>query len=309
MKGKTFLFFSFVLISTGMAGIDLYAAESEQSETVEEAPAVVSDSVFSQSDVSDDGIVVRRDKKKITRKYALSFQVLDPVLKSFALSKKFDFAGEEAVSRLIIPSVSVESQFELHRYVTLGIRGSVIPELIANPFYRGIRGGYFYTDSETVYPDASLEEKDWAHRVYNDEEKYFLNMHFLIDLSVRVLPFGEGLDTLKGFYIKAGGYFGFSVYQNVYLSYEDSKSATVDGEISSASIPFFYPVEVSDSGNGEELYEFVFGVVVGFGWQFVFASGFYLDVGADLTYDNTRKLVPSVPGLGWNANCAIGYAW
>ena len=308
MKGKTVLFF-FILISAGAAGVDLYAREPELPAAEKEVSAADTDAAASGNNVSEGEIVVRRGKKKLTRKYALSFQVLDPVLKSLLSSKKFDFAGEEAVSRLIIPSFSVESQFELHRYVTLGVKGSVIPELIANPFYRGIRGGYFYTDPESAYPDPSLDEENWAHRVYNDGEKYFLNMHFLVDLTVRVLPFGEGLDTLRGFYIKAGGYFGFSVYQNVYLSYDESKAATVGGEVSSASIPYFYPVEVSDSGNGEDLYEFVFGAVIGLGWQFVFPSGFYLDVGADLTYDNARKLIPSVPGLGWNANCAIGYAW
>ena len=231
------------------------------------------------------------------------------LVKSLVSFREFDFAGEPFTSRLIIPSFSFESQFEVHRYVTLGIKASIIPELFTNPFYQGVRGGSHYSDPQLTYPDAALEEEEWANRVYDDESEYYLNMHFLVDLTARVLPFGEGLDTLKGFYIKAGGYFGFSIFQNPYLTYEESQEVSVAGEIDSATLPFFYSREVDESGNGEELYEFVFGVVVGLGWQFVFPSGFFLDVGADLTYDNIRKLIPSVPGLGWNANCSVGYAW
>lgn len=325
MKGKSALFFFVILFfsvsgfSRETGGADLpgieSAEEADSPEVLSEAPVLLNESesvsgpANADFDPENSKIVVHRRNRRSGRRYALSFQILDPVLKSLVSVKEFDFSGTPEISRLIIPSLSFESQFEVHRYVTLGIKGSIIPELFSNPFYKGKRGGYFYTDSEATYPDASLSEEEWAHRVYSDEEKYFLNMHFLIDLTVRVLPFGEGLDTLKGFYIKAGGYFGFSIYQNVYLTYEESKSSTVGGEVSSASVPYFYPVAVSESGNGEELYEFVFGAVVGLGWQFAFPSGFFLDLGADLTYDNTRKLIPSVPGLGWNANCCVGYAW
>lgn len=327
MKGKTALFFFIMLFvsvsgfSVDSGGADLPVSDSVAAETESEVLPETADSkeagvgagdrVAANAEMTSDKpeIVVHRRKGRSGRRYALSFQLLDPVLKSLVSVKDFDFLGTPETSRLIIPSISVESQFEVHRYVTLGIKGSIIPELFSNPFYREKRGGYFYTDPEVTYPDASLSEEEWAHRVYSDTEKYYLNMHFLVDLTVRVLPFGEGLDTLKGFYIKAGGYFGFSVYQNVYLTYEESKSSVVEGEVSSASVPYFYPVAVSESGNGEELYEFVFGVVVGLGWQFAFPSGFFLDLGVDLTYDNTRKLIPSVPGLGWNANCSVGYAW
>lgn len=305
MKRKTLLFF-FILSALASGELRLSAQENEFSTVSVE---IDKDELTTTEDESSEEFVVRRSERKAARKYALSFQILDPIVKSLVSVHSFDFLGEQQTSRLIIPSFSFESQFELHRYVTFGIKGSIIPELISNPFYKGARGGYFYTDSEKTYPDASIPEEEWAHRVYSDQDEYFLNMHFLVDLSVRVLPFGEGIDTLKGFYVKAGGYFGFSIYQNVYLSYQESQSATVGGEISSASIPFFYPVEVSESGNGEELYEFVFGAVFGVGWQFVFPFGLYVDVGIDVTYDNTRKLIPQVPGLGWNANFALGYAW
>ena len=321
MKGKTVLLF---LIALTLA-FPLFAGEEEDAADAGNAAAAESAGEAEEGgseaeagnaaagetagEAADDGFVIRRTEGDIRRRYALSVQILDPVVKSLVSVREFDFDGEPFTSRLIIPSFSFESQFEVHRYVTLGIKASVIPELFTNPFYQGIRGGYHYTDPQLTYPDATLEEEAWANRVYNDESEYYLNMHFLVDLTARVLPFGEGLDTLKGFYIKAGGYFGFSVFQNPYLTYEESREVTTAGEVDSTDLPFFYSREVDESGNGEELYEFVFGVVVGLGWQFVFPSGFFLDVGADLTYDNIRRLIPSVPGLGWNANCSVGYAW
>ena len=318
MKRKTGLFF---LIAAAVA-LPLFGQEAEDVSVAENAESAVESAGEAEEggseaeagnsaagEAAEDGFVIRRTEGDIRRRYALSVQILDPLVKSLVSFREFDFAGEPFTSRLIIPSFSFESQFEVHRYVTLGIKASIIPELFTNPFYQGVRGGSHYSDPQLTYPDAALEEEEWANRVYDDESEYYLNMHFLVDLTARVLPFGEGLDTLKGFYIKAGGYFGFSIFQNPYLTYEESQEVSVAGEIDSAGLPFFYSREVDESGNGEELYEFVFGVVVGLGWQFVFPSGFFLDVGADLTYDNIRKLIPSVPGLGWNANCSVGYAW
>lgn len=322
MKRKTGLFF---LIAAAVA-LPLFGQEAEDVSVAENAESAVesaegegvqenesgdlNESAETLSESDEEGeFVVRHADQDRKRQYALSVQILDPLVKSLVSFREFDFAGEPFTSRLIIPSFSFESQFEVHRYVTLGIKASIIPELFTNPFYQGVRGGSHYSDPQLTYPDAALEEEEWANRVYDDESEYYLNMHFLVDLTARVLPFGEGLDTLKGFYIKAGGYFGFSIFQNPYLTYEESQEVSVAGEIDSAGLPFFYSREVDESGNGEELYEFVFGVVVGLGWQFVFPSGFFLDVGADLTYDNIRRLIPSVPGLGWNANCSVGYAW
>lgn len=313
MKNKTLFFLSLIFLV--FFSPSLFSQEQEDSQKIttalqmEEGEESLEGQEQGGEEGEEDVQYVVEEAAPTKRHYVFSFQILDPIIKSLVLVKKFDLLGEQETSRLIIPSFSFESQFEVHRYVSLGIKGSIIPELIANPFFLDNRGGRYYRDPELSYPDGSIQQDNWLHRVYDVEEKYYVNMHFLLDLTVRVLPFGEGLYTLKGFYIKAGGYFGFSVFQNPYMTYAESKSVSPSGEFSSKDIPYFYSREVKETGRGEELYQFVFGVVVGLGWQMTFENGFFLDVGADLTYDNSRKIIHSVPGLGWNGNCAVGYAW